>query len=98
MTNTIINCKPIDNPDRDLQCLQFSYDNDNTDDVASLLKNGTQHNLIKFRFGNDSVFTIYDMFGEFTNLNDGDWIVKYSDIDFEVVTDDDFKQQFKLMS
>lgn len=95
--NKLMQCYAIDNHDNILNCLQFSYEDDNTDDIATLISNGTQHNLTKYNAGVQPVLIIYDMLGEYVVLYENDWIIQYSPTDFNIVHDDDFNEQFKLV-
>ena len=95
--NELMQCHPIDDEDSILSCLQFSYTTENTDDIGTLLKNGTQHNLTKYNAELASMLIIYDMFGEYIQLQESDWIIQHSPTDYAVYTDSDFNEQFKLI-
>lgn len=95
--NELKQCCQIDSPEDELSCLQFSYLNQNTDDIATLLKNGTQHNLTKYRAELAHNLIVYDTFGEFIPLQESDWIVQHSPTDYMIYNDYDFNEQFKLL-
>ena len=95
--NELKQCCPLDSPEQTLSCLQFSYLNQNTDDIATLLKNGTQHNLTKYRAELAHSLIIYDVFGEYIPLQESDWIVQYNTTDYMIYNDIEFNEQFKLI-
>ena len=94
--NKLKQCYPIDSPEIELSCLQFSYTVKNTDDIATLIKNGTQHNLIKYNAEIAHSLIIYDMFGEYIQLKEDDWIVQHSPTDYAIYSNYDFEEQFKI--
>lgn len=97
LINKIQQCYSIDSPENILNCIQFSYSVINTDDIATLIRNGTQHNLTKYNAGVQPVLIIYDMLGDYAVLKDYDYIVQYSPTDFNIITPHEFVQQFKLI-
>ena len=95
--NKLKQCIPLDDTESELSCLQFSYLNQNTDDIGTLLKNGTQHNLTKYNAELASMLIVYDMFGEYITLKESDWIIQHSPTDYAIYSDSDFNEQFKLI-
>jgi hypothetical protein len=95
--NKLKQCCPLDSLDLNLNCLQFTYTSQNTDDIGTLLKNGTQHNLTKYNAEIAHSLIIYDMFGEYIPLKESDWIVQHSPTDYCIYNDTDFNEQFKLL-
>ena len=45
MKNKLLQCHKLDNPSDILNCINFTYEDENTDDIATLIANGTQHNI-----------------------------------------------------
>lgn len=96
-SNIIYQCTRLDNPSDVLNCLRFSYDIENTDDIATLICNGTQHNLTKYNAGVQPILIIYDMLGEYVSLKEDDYIIQYSPTDFNIISIDEFNEQFKII-
>lgn len=95
--NELMQCYPLDSPNDILSCLQFSYSIENTDDIGTLIKNGTQHNLTKYRAELAHSLIIYDMFGEYITLKESDWIIQFNPTDYVIISDNEFNDQFKLV-
>jgi len=97
INNILKECHSLDDSTTILNCLQFSYDVEDTDDIALMIGNGTQHNLTKYNAGVQPTLIIYDMLGEYTALRENDWLIQHSETDFEILNDSDFNEQFELI-
>lgn len=95
--NKLLQCLNLDGSNNILNCINFTYTDENTDDIATLINNGTQHNLTKYNVSVQPVLIIYNMMGEYVVLYENDWIIQYSPTDFNIVNNDDFVEQFKLI-
>ena len=98
LKNKLLQCINLDGSDNILNCINFTYTDDNTDDIALIISNGTQHNLTKYNAGIQPVLIIYDMLGEYVVLKEDDYIIQYSPTDFSIVQLHEFNEQFKLLN